>query len=295
MQAPRVPTPAEIARSNELKTTFMARFQDAILQSNIPRFQAIFAEFRGNENLTNEDKTAVLVFVIRLLLIMNIPGMLTDIERAFRNCCSDQRLHAYEDREGYTPEMRAIEAGNFEIFRLLYNPFNRSKRTHDGRTTLDIAKTSKNQEILKFLERAYEHNDELDLMYSVLSGNIDKVRGHLSRGVRVNCIMSHDNGKLSGCTPLFLACMVGNLEMVRLLLENRANPMITAYANLSYPPSPLLELYGRRHISPLQVSEPHPEIHRLITERIRQLEELRTRPAGGNRKSARKTRRRHRR
>jgi len=292
MQAPRVPTPAEIARSNELKTTFMANIQDAMMDKNIKRAGDTLLDYIFNNAVPKEDRISSIVYTIQLAIALNFPEIIRYIEHDWREICN------YEDSEGYSPVMRAVEAGNLamviEIIKQLRGintlqvfQINRNKY---GLTVLDLARKLKNEEIVRHIEDSIRRYKQEQFLYSIQTSNIEDVRRHIMSGIDINGTGANER------TPLFEACYNGRWEVVKLLLEHRANPFL-----------------GSTWATPLQqIRGQNPEIERLLEERIEELNRLSAasgRPAGprdpagpsgpagrgGNRKSARKTRRQRRR
>jgi hypothetical protein len=197
-------------------------------------------------------------------------------------------ISEYEDAEGYTFLMRAIEEGNIPMLDTPQANL-RTKRNKYGLTALDLARKVKNERMVRRFEEAFRAEDENIFIEFARTGDLEKVREYLTKGGDVNAIRINER------TALFEACLTGNLEMVTLLLEHRADPRI---------------IDARRRTA-LEVTQ-NPEIRRLIAERVEELNQLsdargRTTvlggPAGpggpvvrgGNRKSARKTRRQRRR
>lgn len=67
------------------------------------------------------------------------------------------------------------------------------------------------------------------LINAIKKNDLQKVKQAIENGVNVN-IYRNDSNKLSP-TPLFIACLCGNEEIVKLLLENGASTNLTLAEN----------------------------------------------------------------
>ena len=73
-----------------------------------------------------------------------------------------------------------------------------------------------------------EDNGETTPLHSAcLHGNMEMVKLLIQDGANVNLKMN------AGSTCLLIACQANNIEMVRLLLENRANPDLKTEGGVS--------------------------------------------------------------
>ncbi len=123
-------------------------------------------------------------------------------------------------KEGYSPLTRAVSGGHIDIVNyLIDNGANPNIKTPRGETLLDIAKAKKHSDIIALLEKA-NVSTAPNLINAVINSNIKEAKRALQEGIKINTPAN------LGLTPLMLASAIGNIEMVKLLLENKADPNI---------------------------------------------------------------------
>ncbi|EHK47127.1 hypothetical protein TRIATDRAFT_217580 [Trichoderma atroviride IMI 206040] len=139
----------------------------------------------------------------------------------------------------------ALATDNSEIVHLLIEKgADLNIRDSSGKTAMMFAAWDKNSEILRMLVENGANLDMVDdkgvcaLHYAVVSGSVDCVRILLAAGADQELLMSENE-----YSPLLLASEDGQTEIVRLLLENGANPEIKT----TEPTTPLSVAIAGRH------------------------------------------------
>jgi ankyrin repeat protein len=128
---------------------------------------------------------------------------------------------------GATPLMIAAREGSLElVHRLLEAGADWTQKDSQGKTAVDLATKAGRTEVLRRLEQAgakvdytSERLHNAALMESVKQQDVGGVRRALEGGARTNL-----TEKRTERTPLMLACLDGNAEIVTLLLDAGADP-----------------------------------------------------------------------
>jgi cytohesin len=128
---------------------------------------------------------------------------------------------------GATPLMIAARNGNLELVdRLLEAGADWTRKDATGDTAVDVASSAGRTEVLKRLEAVGAKVDyrsrrlhSAALLESVQQQDLDGVRRAIEGGARTDL-----EQKRTGRTSLMLACLDGNAEIVKLLLDAGADP-----------------------------------------------------------------------
>jgi len=123
------------------------------------------------------------------------------------------------NKDGKSALYIAIKNNNLEMVKLLLScGANLAAKHKHEKTLIDYAKSHEMQDLLRQAIRSYQE----ELTHDIKKMDIDKVR-KLVGGMKVNPNYLADS---SGNTPLHIAALLDNVEIVRILLKNGANPTI---------------------------------------------------------------------
>ena len=156
------------------------------------------------------------------------------------------------DNEGHTPLMVAARHGFVgSVVALLHAKADATAVASNGcDTALRLAKSRSHTDVVHVLQRAGAEGPE-QLVAAAATGDTGTVLALLRRGVPPDCKKAIRAEKLSGAptlhmvTPLALACEQQHVDVVRLLLEHRADPRgVVSPSNV--PGAAMLEVV-RRH------------------------------------------------
>lgn len=135
----------------------------------------------------------------------------------------------YQDKDGKTMLMYAINAENIKLIRMLLSKgASLDIKDKHGMSARDMASETSNRELFYFIS-SVANSDELEFINAAKNGNLEKVKQLLKKGVRIESIDK------DGSTALIHASAYNNAKIVALLLKEGA----ICNKNTSYNMTPL--------------------------------------------------------
>ncbi|WP_265035252.1 MULTISPECIES: ankyrin repeat domain-containing protein [unclassified Wolbachia] len=121
------------------------------------------------------------------------------------------------DKNGETPLHLASWGGHFDILQdLINNGANIGAKDSSGKTSLDIARDKGHNNLVQYLQQTQLTLDK-QLLIAIGNSDLNKVRGLVAQGANI------DTNDKNGNTLLYSAAEIGDLNLVKLLLDNGAN------------------------------------------------------------------------
>ncbi len=121
------------------------------------------------------------------------------------------------DKNGETPLHLASWGGHLDTLQhLINNGANISTKDSSGKTPLDIARDKGHNNLVQYLQQTQLIIDK-QLLIAIGNSDLSKVRGLVAQGANI------DTNDKNGNTPLYSAAEIGDLNLVKLLLDNGAN------------------------------------------------------------------------
>ncbi|MCW3051269.1 MAG: Ankyrin, partial [Chthonomonadales bacterium] len=157
------------------------------------------------------------------------------------------------NKAGSTPMELALQADSLEALRALQQAGARWPTSQGPKSLLAAAQEDDLDGVRKLLAKGVNPNaaDKFGytpLMLAALRGELEIVRALLLHGAKPDYRVKDENGILLS-TPLMLAAEGGHNDIVRLLLKHGANPKIPL-ADYDWP---LYEIVGKGHLQTLRI------------------------------------------